>query len=307
MSRNEIELPQGKLQAPEQYGMFGEPVADPGTRLSMEAQTTMRERSQPVQPEKNDWKPAVTEDARGCKTYSSWASEIVFGHQYTVQRGDSLRDVARRSLGVTGHPDATAREIAQEMKRIAALNQDLFPPHKGRHGQLPKGAVLRLQAEAPKSAQTDDNVVPSALVPNKGAKADIDCPEKERVVVKEGLVKAEKCDRFELMENTAGIVRPGADVILNRGARAFVFGGKVEARAGARVIYTGGDLAADPEARVKYVTANSITESHRPDYGYTTEAKNFQVRPLDPAKPENFAPDQDEKPAEPIKPVISPA
>ncbi|MBK9769844.1 MAG: hypothetical protein IPP57_03280 [Candidatus Obscuribacter sp.] len=306
MSRNEIELPQGKLQAPEQYGMFGEPVADLGTRLSMEAQTTMRERTQPVQPEKNDWKPAVTEDARGCKTYSSWASEVVFGHQYTVQKGDSLRDVARRSLGVTGHPDATAREIAQEMKRIAALNQDLFPPHKGRHGMLPKGAVLRLQAEALRSVQ-DDNAVPSALVPQRGAKADVDCPEKERVVVKEGLIKAEKCDRFELMENTAGIVRPGADVILNRGARAFVFGGKVEARAGARVIYTGGDLSADPEARVKYVTANSITESHMPNYGYTTEAKSTQLKPLDVAKPETFAPDQDDKQGEAIKPVISPA
>ncbi|MDQ5966934.1 MAG: hypothetical protein QG625_3090 [Cyanobacteriota bacterium erpe_2018_sw_39hr_WHONDRS-SW48-000098_B_bin.30] len=306
MSRNEIELPQGKLQAPEQYGMFGEPVADPGTRLSMEAQTTMREKALPVQPEKNDWKPAVTEDARGCKTYSSWASEVVFGHQYTVQKGDSLRDVARRSLGVTGHPDATAREIAQEMKRIAALNQDLFPPHKGRHGMLPKGAVLRLQAEALRSVQ-DDNAVPSALVPQRGAKADVDCPEKERVVVKEGLIKAEKCDRFELMENTAGIVRPGADVILNRGARAFVFGGKVEARAGARVIYTGGDLSADPEARVKYVTANSITESHMPNYGYTTEAKSNQLKPLDIAKPETFAPDQDDKQGEAIKPVISPA
>lgn len=306
MSRNEIELPQSKLQTSEQYGMFGEPVADLGARLSMEAQTTMRERTQVVQPQKDVWKPAVTEDARGCKTYSSWASEVVFGRQYTVQKGDSLRDVARRSLGVTGNPDATAKEIAQEMKRIAALNQDLFPPHKGRHGLLPKGAVLRLQAEAPKSAQ-DDNAVPSALVPQRGAKADSDCPEKERVVVKEGLIKAENCDRFELMENTAGIVRPGADVILNRGARAFVFGGKVEARAGARVIYTGGDLSADPEARVKYVTANSVSESHIPDYGYTTESKSAQLKPLDVAKPETFAPDQDDKPGEAIKPVISPA
>jgi hypothetical protein len=284
--------------------MFGEPVADPAPDLHG-SPTTMREKTS-SSAEKNDWKPAVTEDARGCKTYSSWASEVVFGRQYTVQRGDSLRDVARRSLGVTGHPDATAREIAQEMKRIAALNQDLFPPHKGRHGMLPKGAVLRLQAEAPRSAQ-DDNVVPSALVPQRGAKADVDCPEKERVVVKEGLIKAEKCDRFELMENTAGIVRPGADVILNRGARAFVFGGKVEARAGARVIYTGGDLSADPEARVKYVTANSITESHMPNYGYTTEAKSNQLKPLDVAKPETFAPDQDDKQGEAIKPVISPA
>ncbi len=300
MSRNEIEQPQGALRSSEQYGMFGEPGTDNGARLALEAQSTMREKIQAPQPEKNDWKPAVTEDQRGCKTYSSWASEVVFGRQYTVQKGDSLRDVARRSLGVTGHPDATAREISHEMKRIAALNQDVFPSHKGRHGVLPRGAVLRLQAEAPKATADSEQ----QLTPGRINTTTNDCPDKPRVVVKQGMVKAENCDRFELMENTAGIVRPGADVIINSGARAFVFGGKVEARAGARVIYTGGDLSADPEARVKYVTANSISESHNPGYGYNTESIKAVVPALDKVDPAVFAPDADDK-KEQAKPMES--
>jgi hypothetical protein len=51
-------------------------------------------------------------------------------------------------------------------------------------------------------------------------------------------------------------------VVVNGGARAFVFGGKVEARAGSRIITVGGDIQAHPTARIKYVSDAGISESH---------------------------------------------
>lgn len=258
-------------------------LPDSSTKFALEAQTELKSQTEmKAQPEKaarvtGEWRPAINVDERGCVAYSHWAVEIREGKRYTVEKGDTLRDVARRSLGVTGNPDATSKEIAAEMKRIAALNPEVFPNAKKQFSALPKGHTLRLAApeemdKAEKAIQAGSEFGrKSAKLDDDNRKGvvskDADCPEAKRErVQKRGFVKAENCDKYEMMDESAVIVRPGADVVLNSGSRAFVFGGKVDARAGSRVIYTGGDLNADPEARVKFVTANSITESHNPNY-----------------------------------------
>ena len=59
-----------------------------------------------------------------------WVHDILENGTYSVEPGDSLASIARRSLGVSGHADASAKEVAHEMKRIAALN-DLPVDQKG--------------------------------------------------------------------------------------------------------------------------------------------------------------------------------
>ena len=88
------------------------------------------------------WKPGSIINAAGQKVYSSWAVEILDAHQYTVKAGDSLYQVARRSLGVTGNPDASQAEIKREMQRITELNKNDFP--EVRRGKVIEGATLRL-------------------------------------------------------------------------------------------------------------------------------------------------------------------
>lgn len=88
------------------------------------------------------WMPGSVINAQGRKVYSSWAVEILDAQQYTVKAGDSLYQVARRSLGVTGNPDATQAEIKREMQRITELNKHEFP--EVRRGKVIEGATLRL-------------------------------------------------------------------------------------------------------------------------------------------------------------------
>lgn len=88
------------------------------------------------------WQPGSVLNKEGKKVYSSWAVEILDAQQYTVKAGDSLYQVARRSLGVTGNPDATQNEIKREMHRITELNKNEFPEVK--RGKVFEGATLRL-------------------------------------------------------------------------------------------------------------------------------------------------------------------
>jgi hypothetical protein len=88
------------------------------------------------------WKPGSVINAEGQKVYSSWAVEILDAQQYTVKAGDSLFQVARRLLGVTGNPDATQAEIKREMHRITELNKNAFTEVK--RGKIIEGATLRL-------------------------------------------------------------------------------------------------------------------------------------------------------------------
>lgn len=88
------------------------------------------------------WVPGSILNSEGKKVYASWAVEILDGHQYTVKKDDSLYQVARRSLGVTGNPDATKDEIKREMHRITELNKQEFPELK--RGKISEGATLRL-------------------------------------------------------------------------------------------------------------------------------------------------------------------
>ncbi|HIA52308.1 MAG TPA: LysM peptidoglycan-binding domain-containing protein [Candidatus Melainabacteria bacterium] len=210
--------------------------------------------------EKDGWAPASVLDSSGKKVYASWAAEILDAKQYTVRAGDSLYQVARRSLGVTGKPDATQAEIKREMNRITELNKKDFPELK--KGRVCEGATLILEApkvlpatqvEATSASRND--VSSDSLPPARNG----DCVPKARVAVKDAVVHAEKCDNFELFENGIAVVRPGADVIVNSGGRAFVFGGRVSARVGATVIAVGGDVDAQPGSRVRYVTDTRAT------------------------------------------------
>jgi nucleoid-associated protein YgaU len=59
-----------------------------------------------------------------------WVSDVLDTGSYTVEKGDSLSHIARRVLGVSGHADASPKEIAEEVKIIAALN-NIELNHKG--------------------------------------------------------------------------------------------------------------------------------------------------------------------------------
>ncbi|MBU6454354.1 MAG: LysM peptidoglycan-binding domain-containing protein [Cyanobacteria bacterium REEB67] len=86
------------------------------------------------------WKEHVNPTAAEYR--NRWVHDILDNGTYTVEKGDSLYNVARRSLGVSGHADAGAKEIAQEVKRIAALN-DIQLDKKGHPvHHLQAGAVL---------------------------------------------------------------------------------------------------------------------------------------------------------------------
>ena len=199
---------------------------------------------------KDGWVPASVIDSSGKKVYASWAAEILDAKQYTVRKDDSLYQIARRSLGVTGNPDATQTQIKREMHRITELNKNEFPELK--RGKVCEGATLNLDMPKPLgAAPISQEVAPinSSSVTRSG-----DCVQKDRVAVKNSVVHAERCDNFEIFENGIAVVRPGADVIVNAGGRAFVFGGKVAARDGSSVLAVGGDIDAQPGSRVRYVT-----------------------------------------------------
>jgi len=201
------------------------------------------------------WVPASIIDSSGKKVYNSWAAEIIDAKQYTVRAGDNLYQIARRSLGVTGNPDATRAEIKREMHRITELNKDDFPELK--HGRVCQGATLHLAMQKPTLEIRDSGAsprLPDAPLNSSPEVRNGDCAPKARIAVKDSLVHAEKCDNFEIFENGIAVVRPGADVIVNSGGRAFVFGGRVSARSGSAVIAVGGDVDAEPGSRVRYVT-----------------------------------------------------
>lgn len=103
--------------------------------------------------------PAEMTTESGKKVYSSWASEIVFGGQYTARPGDDLHTVAKRSLGVTGHPRATESEIRREMARIVDLNKDDLPHGLRSHDKLPAGLCLKLKADD--TAQASEKIRPN--------------------------------------------------------------------------------------------------------------------------------------------------
>ena len=116
---------------------------DPGANsLGLEALQLLDRNAARQIDTRDGWVPGSVLNAAGQKVYSSWAVEILDAQQYTVKAGDSLYQVARRSLGVTGNPDATKSEIKREMQRITELNRYDFPELK--HGKVHEGATLRL-------------------------------------------------------------------------------------------------------------------------------------------------------------------
>jgi hypothetical protein len=58
---------------------------------------------------------------------------------------------------------------------------------------------------------------------------------------------------MEVSDNAFVTVRPGADVVVRNGARAFVFGGSVAAEANSRIFAAGGEIQAKPGSSIKFI------------------------------------------------------
>lgn len=109
------------------------------------------------------WAPGSVLNSEGKKVYASWAVEILDAGQYTSKSGDNLQQIAKRSLGVTGNPDASPKEVQAEMKRIVELNKAEHPELKS--GKVYEGTTLNLKSET--SSQFLE--IPSLLKdPHKG-------------------------------------------------------------------------------------------------------------------------------------------
>ena len=191
---------------------------------------------------------------------NSWVHDLLDQGIYKVEKGDSLALVARRALGVSGHADASTREIAAEVRRIAALN-DIKLDAKGRpvhaiHPDMVLNIGRKSEAfsaagkivEPAHSSKSTDNA-PSRASANK----DNCLEDRPRVQHTQGILKAGMCDRMEVSDHAFVTVRPGADVIVRSGARAFVFGGSVSAEANSRIFAAGGEITARPGASVKFI------------------------------------------------------
>lgn len=191
---------------------------------------------------------------------NSWVHDLLDQGIYKVEKGDSLALVARRALGVSGHADASTREIAAEVRRIAALN-DIKLDSKGRPVKpihpdtvLDIGRKSEAFSAAGKVVESAQAGRPSDDAPRRTAVNKDNCAEdRPRVQHTQGVLKAGMCDRMEVSDNAFVTVRPGADVIVRNGARAFVFGGSVAAEANSRIFAAGGDITARPGASVKFI------------------------------------------------------
>ena len=191
---------------------------------------------------------------------NSWVHDLLDQGIYKVEKGDTLALVARRALGVSGHADASTREIAAEVRRIAALN-DIKLDSKGRpvHAIHPD-TVLNIGrkseafsnagkvVESSHSTRTPDDAPRRAIVDKDNCLVD-----RPRVQHTQGVLKAGMCDRMEVSDNAFVTVRPGADVVVRNGARAFVFGGSVSAEANSRIFAAGGEIQAKPGSSIKFI------------------------------------------------------
>jgi LysM repeat protein len=191
---------------------------------------------------------------------NSWVHDLLDQGIYKVEKGDTLALVARRALGVSGHADASTREIAAEVRRIAALN-DIKLDSKGRpvHAIHPDtvlniGRKSEAFSNAGKVVEAAHSGKPSDDAPRRAAVNKDNCAEdRPRVQHNQGVLKAGMCDRMDVSDNAFVTVRPGADVIVRSGARAFVFGGSVSAEANSRIFAAGGEITARPGASVKFI------------------------------------------------------
>lgn len=191
---------------------------------------------------------------------NSWVHDLLDQGIYKVEKGDSLALVARRALGVSGHADASSREIAAEVRRIAALN-DIKLDSKGRpvHAIHPDmvlniGRKSEAFSAAGKVVESAHSAKPTDDAPRRAAANKDNCAEdRPRVQHTQGVLKAGMCDRMDVSDNAFVTVRPGADVIVRNGARAFVFGGSVSAEANSRIFAAGGEITARPGASVKFI------------------------------------------------------
>jgi hypothetical protein len=191
---------------------------------------------------------------------NSWVHDLLDQGIYKVEKGDSLALVARRALGVSGHADASSREIAAEVRRIAALN-DIKLDSKGRpvHAIHPDmvlniGRKSEAFSAAGKVVESAHSAKPTDDAPRRAAVNKDNCAEdRPRVQHTQGVLKAGMCDRMDVSDNAFVTVRPGADVIVRNGARAFVFGGSVSAEANSRIFAAGGEITARPGASVKFI------------------------------------------------------
>lgn len=191
---------------------------------------------------------------------NSWVHDLLDQGIYKVEKGDNLALVARRALGVSGHADASTREIAAEVRRIAALN-DIKLDSKGRpvHAIHPDtvlniGRKSEAFSNAGKVVESSHSSKQIEDAPRRAAVDKDNClVDRPRVQHTQGVLKAGMCDRMEVSDNAFVTVRPGADVVVRNGARAFVFGGSVAAEANSRIFAAGGEIQAKPGSSIKFI------------------------------------------------------
>ncbi len=243
----------------ETYDSFGTRVEQLQERPPLKVDSKEPDARTAMSLEASAWQERVNPTAREYR--NSWVRDLLEDGNYKVERGDSLWIVARRTLGVTGHADATGKEIAREVRRIAELN-DIKLDSKGRPIRpLTVGTTLEIGcrserfASAGKPGVTRDNSSENSdFSPPRSILSERACDiERPRVQVSRGVAKAGMCDKMDVSDTAFVTVRPGADVLLRSGARAFVFGGKVVGEANSRIFAAGGEIEAHPGASVKFI------------------------------------------------------
>ncbi|MBC7998453.1 MAG: hypothetical protein IAF58_10940 [Leptolyngbya sp.] len=133
------------VQAYEQPTAFVNEKQDNQNALGVEALRLLDKESARRIDTSDGWAPGSVQNAEGKKVYASWAVQILDAGEYTAKSGDNLQQIAKRSLGVTGNPDASPKEVQAEVKRIVKLNEAEHPELK--YGKVEAGTTLNLKSE----------------------------------------------------------------------------------------------------------------------------------------------------------------
>ncbi len=133
------------VQAYEQPTAFVNEKQDTQNALGVEALRLLDKESARRIDTSDGWAPGSVQNAEGKKVYASWAVQILDAGEYTAKSGDNLQQIAKRSLGVTGNPDASPKEVQAEVKRIVKLNEAEHPELK--YGKVDAGTTLNLKGE----------------------------------------------------------------------------------------------------------------------------------------------------------------
>jgi len=232
--------------------------------------------------------------------------DIDDGGKISVQSGDTLWSIAKRSLSSRGLDSKDAVAVFDEVDRIEALNLQINPKfnknrlHVGEQVQIKELSVAGKDAvparpalnEPPRDAASKTDAIAaqadvrSRAVPSPSAaslpQADTaPCQSQElKAARQDAITFTAKCDRV--------VAGPGANVVVNAGAfaevhpggQAFVLpGGEVEAHGGF-VIAGGGKIKRYPRAVVQMLRPTEVN-----DVGEPVVAELPAQPPTDPVPP----------------------